>query len=430
MSARFHEWMRARPTHPSTPRPVVLNTWEAVYFAHDLDTLKELADTAAGVGVERFVLDDGWFKGRGTTAPASATGSSTRRCGPDGLTPLIEHVKGRGMQFGLWVEPEMINEDSDLARDHPDWISGPATGRPSSGGTSRCVDLANPAAWQHILDALDAILTENAIDYLKWDQNRDQLELGHDGVATRPRADARRVPALRRAARAGTRTWRSRAAPPAAPGSTSGSSPARTGSGPPTRTTRSSGRRSSAGPSCSCRPSSSAPTSGRRCRTAPAGCTTSASGRSPRCSATSASSGTCGRPTDDDRARLADAIRVYKAQRELIATGRMVRWDSPDPSLQVTGVVAQDGSRALFSVATLATSANEVPVPVRFGGLDPERAYRVELALPLGPHAVNERAAWPGSTRRRCSRGRVLTELGLPMPMLNPEQALLVTLTA
>jgi alpha-galactosidase len=121
---------------------------------------------------------------------------------------------------------------------------------------------------------------------------------------------------------------------------------------------------------------------------------------------------------------------VYKAQRELIATGRMVRWDSPDPSLQVTGVVAQDASKALFSVATLATSANEVLVPVRFEGLDPDRAYRVELALPLGPHAVNERHGVAWLDAAPVLSGRVLAELGLPMPVLNPEQALLITLTA
>ncbi len=184
VSARFHEWMRARPTHPATPRPVVLNTWEAVYFAHDLDTLKELADTAASLGVERFVLDDGWFTGRRHDRAGLGDWLVDETVWPSGLTPLIEHVKRRGMQFGLWVEPEMINEDSDLAREHPDWISRPGARTSIDWRHQQVVDLANPAAWQHILDALDAILTENAIDYLKWDQNRDQLELGHDGAAS------------------------------------------------------------------------------------------------------------------------------------------------------------------------------------------------------------------------------------------------------
>jgi alpha-galactosidase len=429
VSARFHEWMRARPTHPATPRPVVLNTWEAVYFAHDLDTLKELADTAAGLGVERFVLDDGWFTGRRHDRAGLGDWLVDETVWPDGLTPLIEHVRTRGMQFGLWVEPEMINEDSDLAREHPDWISRPGARTPIDWRHQQVVDLANPDAWQHILDALDVILTENAIDYLKWDQNRDQLELGHLGAASareQTLAAYRLFDELRRrhpdveiesCSSGGARVdlgilartdriwtsdtndalerqtiqrWTELLLPPELVGAHVG----------PTLS-HSTGRVHDIG-----------------------------------FRAITAMFGHFGiewdvrQADEDDRARLGAAIRVYKAQRELIATGRMVRWDSPDPSLQVTGVVAQDGSRALFSVATLATSANEVPVPVRFEGLDPDRAYRVELALPLGPHAVNERRGVAWLDAAPVLSGRVLTELGLPMPLLNPEQALLLTLTA
>jgi alpha-galactosidase len=108
----------------------------------------------------------------------------------------------------------------------------------------------------------------------------------------------------------------------------------------------------------------------------------------------------------------------------------MVRADHPDPAVQVTGVVAQDRSRALFSVAALATSASEVGVPVRFDGLDPDRDYRVELALPMGPHGTNQRSGVAWTEAAPTVSGRVLGELGLPMPILNPEQALLITLTA
>ncbi len=81
-SARIHRYVRARPSHPRRPRPVVLNTWEAVYFDHDLDRLRRLAETAASIGVERFVLDDGWFRGRRDDTAGWATGTSTSRCGP------------------------------------------------------------------------------------------------------------------------------------------------------------------------------------------------------------------------------------------------------------------------------------------------------------------------------------------------------------
>ena len=107
--------------HPLTgPRPVMLNVWEAVYFDHDADRLAALADTAARIGVERFVLDDGWF----ARAPrrrrrASVTGRSTRQPGRTGLHPLTRHVTDLGMDFGLWWEPEMVNPDSRLYREHP-----------------------------------------------------------------------------------------------------------------------------------------------------------------------------------------------------------------------------------------------------------------------------------------------------------------------
>ncbi|MBR8743644.1 alpha-galactosidase, partial [Nocardiopsis sp. MG754419] len=119
LSGRFHRWLRARPDHPASPRPVVLNTWEAVYFDHDPERLRRLADTAARIGVERFVLDDGWFRGRRDDTAGLGDWTVDARVWPDGLHPLFDHVRALGMQVGLWVEPEMVNPDSDLARAHP-----------------------------------------------------------------------------------------------------------------------------------------------------------------------------------------------------------------------------------------------------------------------------------------------------------------------
>ena len=101
---------------------MTLNTWEAVYFDHDLDTLAALAERAAAVGVERFVLDDGWFRGRRDDTAGLGDWFVDEGVWPAGLGPLIEKVRGLGMEFGLWVEPEMVNLDSELARQHPDWI--------------------------------------------------------------------------------------------------------------------------------------------------------------------------------------------------------------------------------------------------------------------------------------------------------------------
>ena len=119
---RFHRHLRSRPTHPTTPRPVLVNTWEAVYFDHARETLWALAERAAAVGAERFVLDDGWFGARRDDQRGLGDWVVSPDVHPDGLTPLIDHVTGLGMEFGIWVEPEMVNPDSDLFRAHPEWV--------------------------------------------------------------------------------------------------------------------------------------------------------------------------------------------------------------------------------------------------------------------------------------------------------------------
>ena len=147
LPAAFHAWLRARPAHPpQPPRPVMLNTWEAVYFDHDLDRLHGARRRAPPrSGAERFVLDDGWFRGRRDDNAGLGDWYVDDDVWPDGLHPLVDHVPGSGMQFGLWVEPEMVNPDSDLARAHPDWIL--ARRRPAAAawpGTSRCSTSATP----------------------------------------------------------------------------------------------------------------------------------------------------------------------------------------------------------------------------------------------------------------------------------------------
>ncbi len=119
------------PGHPAT-QPVVLNVWEAVFFDHDLERLTAIADRAARVGVERFVLDDGWFHSRRDDTAGLGDWWIDEAVWPDGLMPLVDHVRGLGMEFGLWFEPEMVNPDSELLRAHPDWIlaAGPHRAAP------------------------------------------------------------------------------------------------------------------------------------------------------------------------------------------------------------------------------------------------------------------------------------------------------------
>jgi len=177
----FHRAIRARMDWPGghmAPRPVHLNTWEGFYFNHDLDALKELADSAAEVGIERFVLDDGWFHGRHDDT--SSLGDWWPDAGkyPDGLAPLADHVVGLGMEFGLWVEPEMANPDSDMYRAHPDWALQ-VDGRPLITARNQLVlDMTQPDVSDYLFEKIAGLLDALPISYLKWDHNRDLTAAG------------------------------------------------------------------------------------------------------------------------------------------------------------------------------------------------------------------------------------------------------------
>ena len=166
------------PHHPSPtarPRPVTLNVWEAVYFDHNLDRLVALAAVGEEVGVERFVLDDGWFRHRRDDTAGLGDWYVDEGLWPDGLEPLITAVRGHGMEFGLWFEPEMVNPDSDLARAHPDWLLGASSGLPVDLRQQQVLDVGQPAVYDYLLERLDSILTEYDIGYVKWDHNRQLI---------------------------------------------------------------------------------------------------------------------------------------------------------------------------------------------------------------------------------------------------------------
>ena len=155
---------------PARPRPVHYNCWEAVYFKHELGALTAIADRAADLGAERFVLDDGWFGRRDDDTTSLGDWTVDRVKWPDGLHPLIMYIHNLGMTFGLWFEPEMVNHNSDLARAHPDWLLGPAG--QIMGRGQMVLNMALPDVQNYLFDAISAILTEYPIDYIKWDHNR------------------------------------------------------------------------------------------------------------------------------------------------------------------------------------------------------------------------------------------------------------------
>ena len=155
---------------PDAPRPVHYNCWEAVYFDHETTKLKDIADIAADLGAERFVLDDGWFGNRDDDTRSLSDWTVDPRKYPDGLGPLIAHVHELGMTFGLWFEPEMINPDSDVHRAHPDWALGGED--QTLGRNQKVIDMANPAVLSFIHERMSALLSAHEIDYIKWDHNR------------------------------------------------------------------------------------------------------------------------------------------------------------------------------------------------------------------------------------------------------------------
>ena len=152
------------------PRPVHYNCWEAVYFDHNLPALKDIATRAAALGAERFVLDDGWFGRRDDDTTSLSDWEVDPRKYPDGLGPLIEHVHGEGMSFGIWFEPEMINPDSDLYRAHPDWALGSED--QTLGRQQKALNMALPEVREFIFDRMSKVLRDHEIDYIKWDHNR------------------------------------------------------------------------------------------------------------------------------------------------------------------------------------------------------------------------------------------------------------------
>lgn len=182
----FHRSVRANNSHSSMrePRKVSLNTWEAVYFNHDEQQLRALADIASQCGVERFILDDGWFGARRNDTAGLGDWEVSNDVYTQGLAPLISHVRSMGMQFGIWVEPEMVNIDSNVYRQHPEWLLSEPGYEPIFSRNQLVLNLAIPEAFAHVEQQLDALLSNHEIAYVKWDMNRAHVHgSGADGAA-------------------------------------------------------------------------------------------------------------------------------------------------------------------------------------------------------------------------------------------------------
>ncbi len=359
LSAQFHGYLRALPAHPRSPRPVNLNVWEAVYFRHDFATLAALADIASDIGVERYVLDDGWFTGRRSDRAGLGDWQVDEHVWPGGLHRLARYVRARGMQFGLWIEPEMVNPDSGLYRAHPDWILAAGQRRPPLQRHQLVLDLTRPEVSGYLLERISALISEFEIDLAMLERVQR--------VWTSDMTDA--------LARQSIQRWTGQLVPPEYLGA-----------------------------------HISAPFSHQTGRYMPLSlrCATALFGHfGIEWDLTEAS--------DEDLAELAAWIRLYKQHRALIHAGRMVRVDTPDDTAWMHGVVAADASAALMSYVQLDEPRNDQPVALRVPGLDPRRRYRVTEATP-GARLPRRAGLADSSVRGVEAAGAALAEIGLAIP--------------
>ena len=445
VARRFHRFLRARDHHPGVDRPVTVNVWEAVYFDHNLDRLLHLAQTAADVGVERFVLDDGWFGARRHERAGLGDWTVADDVWPEGLHPLVDQVRALGMEFGLWVEPEMVNPDSDLARAHPEWIMATGQQWPIERRHQQVLNLGIPECYAYIRDALLTLLDEYDIGYLKWDHNRDLIDAGTQptgapGVHAQTLAFYRLVDELKTlhpgleiesCSSGGARVdlgvlsrtdriwvsdnidpvdrqqmnrWTTQLVPPEMMGSHIASGHSHT--------------------------------TGRR--------------HELNFRAATAVFGHLGvewdltQINDEERRELAAWIAFYKQQRALLFDGDLVRLDFPDDALVAHGVIAPDRSRALYSFAVMSRSDVSEFGRIRLPGLAADRRYRVTPVLVGRPPEGLTSPAWWGlrnsdahpepapedwagiSADGVTLSGAALGKAGLELPGLYPEHCVLM----
>ncbi|MGV6849646.1 MAG: alpha-galactosidase [Marinibacterium sp.] len=354
---------------PARPRPVHYNCWEAVYFDHDLTTLGDIADRAANLGAERFVLDDGWFARRDDDTSSLGDWRVDQRKWPDGLTPLIDHVQALGMTFGLWVEPEMVNLDSDLARAHPDWILGPED--QIEGRQQRVLDLSRADVRDHLFGVLDRLLCENAIDYLKWDHNR-----------VLPIPDAAQTAGIL------ALLGRLRQAHPTVEIESCASGGGRIDAGILAHTHRvwlSDSNDALERLVIQHEAALLLPMAVTGSHVGPRSCHTSGRVHDIRFRAWVAAQRHMGfemdpRELTDDEARvLREVAGWWKANRHWLLAADILRLDSVDPAVLAEQHLARDGGRFVVFAGRVAASDQIAPRPVRLTGLDPDRPYRIDL---------------------------------------------------
>ena len=430
LSRKFHDHVRTKllsPAMRSKPRPVHYNTWEAVYFDHDVEKLKELATRAADIGVERFVLDDGWFGGRRHDRAGLGDWNVSRDVYPDGLGPLVEHVTALGMEFGLWFEPEMVNPDSDLYRVHPDWVLGLEGVEQVPFRSQLALDISRPEVADYLFNAIDAILRDHDISYIKWDMNCDLSHPGDSSGVPRAFAQVGALYAL---------LDRVRDAHPHVEIESCSSGGARADMGVLAHSDRvwTSDSNDALDRQVIQRGASFfLPLEVLGCHVGPAKCHVTGRRLSMEMRAATALMGHMGLELNLLTERTADldvlknAIDLHKKHRALLHNGDVFRLDSA-PQLITSGVIARDKSEALYSVAYVASDVKVLPGRFQFTGLDPQRSYRLQLIWPSDWQAIKGPSAIETldlNGEGAIFSGAALVHGGLQLPHAFPETCLL-----
>jgi alpha-galactosidase len=426
---QFHRHLRARPSHPTKPRPVLVNTWEAVYFDHDLDKLYALAGRAARVGAERFVLDDGWFGNRRDDTSGLGDWVVSPDAHPHGLGPLIGHVVDLDMEFGIWVEPEMVNPDSDLYREHPEWALTTDGYEPVLYRHQLVLDIARPDAFGHILGQLDALLRDHDISFVKWDMNRDHVAgsgtEGSAGTHAQTEALYRLLDELR-------------SRHPDVEFESCSSGGARVDFEILRRTERvwtSDCNDALERQTIQRGASMMIPPELMGAHIGPERSHTTNRRHDLAFRAATAMFGHLGVEwnllslDDDELDALAEVISLHRHFRSLLHGGDTVRFDTEEAYI-AHGVYASDRSEALISFAMTRSAPSLTPPPLLLPGLEPTQRYRVvHLPLPGERRGMNlSMPAW--QAEGVTLRGGLLGTTGLQLPALHPETAFLLHLQA
>ena len=430
LTNNHYSWIRSRPNHITKvrPRPLTLNMWEAVYFNHDELSIRKMVDKAAEIGVERVVLDDGWFGSRRNDQAGLGDWVVSKQAWPNGLDPIIKYINDKGIEFGLWFEGEMVNRDSDLYRAHPDWILQELGRLPVEGRSQQVLDLTKEGAYNHVLGQIDAVLTKHKIAYIKWDHNRhlsdpisdgrpvvrkqteaiyrlfDELKKRHPGLEIEScssgggRIDLGMIEHADRfwtsdqndpLERQLIQRWTGLVIPPEFLGTHVG------------------------------------PTVGHQTHR-----THSISFRA--LNALFGHAGIEWNITEADAREtevLKTYIAFYKKHRDLLHSGSVVRSDEIAGNALLYGTVSLDKKEAIFTYMQLSSLDNFGPLQTTFDGLDKETTYQVTLIEELSSTDFTQRQA-PGWWPAIQLTGDQLAHVGIQLPILKPETGLLFHLRA